>query len=212
MLPLLYCILKIMTMTNYILYALLSFFAVTTTATEGLKIGDKAPKSTEKLQDISGKTVTLKETAQANGLLVIFSCNTCPFVVATQDRYREIQAICKEKNIGIIAINSNEAQRGADDSVEAMKKFAADNGYEFPYVVDENSVFADAFGATKTPDIFLFDKDLKLVYKGSIDNNHRDPTAITDTYLKNAIGNLVNGQPINPNETKAVGCTIKRKS
>lgn len=177
---------------------------------QGLNIGDKLPMGSVKMKDVSGKMISLEQVRKRNGLLVIFSCNTCPFVIATQDRYRGLAKITEANQIGMIAVNSNEAQRGDVDSFEEMVQFSAKQEYTFPYVMDEKSQLADAFGATKTPDIFLFDKDLRLVYKGAIDDSHRDASKVNERYLENAIRNMVAGQPAEPASTAAVGCTIKR--
>jgi len=176
-----------------------------------LEIGKKAPKTELKMKDVSGKELSLKDLKGKNGLLVIFSCNTCPWVVAWEDRYNEIHDVARKNDVGMIAINSNEAQRGEDDSFEAMKEHAKSLGYTFNYVVDKNSELANAFGATRTPHVFLFDKDMKLVYRGAIDDNSKDKSAVAKPYLKNAIENMAKGQEIDPQTTRSLGCTIKRK-
>jgi peroxiredoxin len=177
---------------------------------KGLKIGDKAPLTDRSMKDVNGKNFTLTQQMSANGLLVIFSCNTCPFVIATQERYIHIAKVAKANKIGLIVVNSNEAQRGDVDSFDEMKRYAQEQAYDFPYVVDEKHVLADAFGATKTPDIFLFDKDFILKYKGAIDDSHRNPENVRNRFLENAIKALVQGEKIDPAITPAVGCTIKR--
>ena len=112
-----------------------------------------------------------------------------------------------KNGVGIALINSNEAKRSGDDSMEEMKKHAADKGYgELPYLIDEKSALANAFGAKTTPHIFLFDKDWKLVYEGAIDDNSKDAKAVKATYLKD----VASGKKIDPNNTKAIGCSIKR--
>jgi hypothetical protein len=110
----------------------------------------------------------------------------------------------------MLAVNSNEAKREGDDSKEEMVIHAMDKEYNFNYAVDRNSVLAKAFGATKTPQIFLFDKNLKLVYTGAIDDNLKNAEQVEKPYLKNAINNLVAGKAIDPNVTKALGCSIKK--
>lgn len=175
-----------------------------------LGIGDAAPMTTVKMQGIDNKEYSIADVADENGVLVIFSCNTCPFVIAWEDRYNEVAAAAAKHNIGVIVLNSNEAKRNGADSKDAMKSHAEEVGYDgFPYVVDENHQLADAFGATRTPDIFLFDGDMQLVYKGAIDDSGGRGTMKED-YLINAMNNLVAGKPINPSHTKAIGCSIKR--
>lgn len=176
-----------------------------------LKIGEKAPKQDLQLKNIDGNDVTLEKLKGEKGLLVIYSCNTCPWVVAWEDRYNEIYKQCANEGIGFVLVNSNEAKREGADSMDEMKKHAKDKGYfNFAYVVDENHVLADAFGATKTPDVFLFNADLELVYKGAIDDNSKDKNAVEEPYLMNAVKALSAGKEINPATTKALGCSIKR--
>jgi hypothetical protein len=108
-------------------------------------------------------------------------------------------------------INSNEAKRKGDDSIEEMMKHANEKGYsDIPYLVDENSKLANAFGAKTTPHVFLFDKEMRLVYEGAIDDNHKSKAEVKASYLNNAILNLSEGKAIDPNNTKALGCSIKR--
>ena len=183
---------------------LLSFIPVTE-----LPIGADIPKSDVEMTDISGKKVTLKDAKKKNGLLVMFSCNTCPYVVKNQQRTKEISAYALKNDIGVVLVNSNEAQRDSDDSFDAMKQYAKDQGYEWYYVVDEKSQIADAFGANRTPENFLFNKDGKLVYHGAIDDNP-DESGVTRKHLKEAIVEMMNGKEITTKTSKSVGCTIKR--
>ena len=175
-----------------------------------LPLGAALPKADVKLKDVSGKEITLQQARQANGLLVMFSCNTCPFVVKNQQRTQEIGHYALDKKVGVILINSNEAQRGEDDSFEAMKKYAKEQGYQWSYVVDKNSELADAFGATRTPECFLFDKDGKLVYHGAIDDNPGNAGAVGRKHLQIAIEELTSGKDIVVKTSRSVGCGIKR--
>ena len=180
-----------------------------------LSIGTMAPKTDLKMVDISGESYTLSDLTEENGLLVVFSCNTCPFVLAWEDRYGEIAGACEKGKIGMVAINSNEAKRSGDsmdDSIEAMQKHAVEQGYKFKYVLDKNSELAMAFGATKTPQIFLFDKDLTLKYTGAIDDNLKDASKVENPYLLEALRNLAGKKKIDPDTTPALGCSIKRVS
>ncbi len=133
-----------------------------------LQIGDKLPTSDIVMKGVNNYSTTLKNEVKENGLMVVFSCNTCPYVLAWEDRYNILASNSEAHKIGFIAINSNEAKRSNEDSFEAMEKKAKDFDYKFPYVVDKNHVVADAFGATKTPDVFLFNSDMVLVYKLSL--------------------------------------------
>lgn len=190
---------------------LISLFLVSFSDSEQIKVGDKAPKHTLEMTNIDGKKVSLNSLNGKNGLCVIYSCNTCPWVIAWEDRYNEIYKECTNQGIGFVLVNSNEAKREGADSMDEMKKHAEEKGYlDFAYVVDENHVLADAFGATKTPDVFLFNADLELVYKGAIDDNSKDKNAVEEPYLMNAVKALSAGKEINPATTKALGCSIKR--
>lgn len=175
-----------------------------------LKIGQAAPMTEAKMKNIDGKELSLEDVKGENGTLVMFSCNTCPYVLRWEDRYAEVAKMCQEQKIGLITINSNEKQRGKQDSFEAMQTHAKEKNYNFAYVLDKNSALADAFGATKTPDVFLFDKEMNLKYKGAIDDNAKNAKDVKEPYLKNAIKNMVEGKEVKPAETKSIGCSIKR--
>ena len=166
--------------------------------------GDKA------MQDVvSGKEMSLKQLKQDNGLLVIFTCNTCPFVIKNQSRTSEMLAVAAASKVGVALINSNEAQRDDADSEAAMKDYAAKQRYP-NYLIDKASSLADYFGAGHTPEVFLFNSNDELVYKGAMDDSPSDPTAAKQIYLKNAISAMVAGKEITPNSTKSIGCSIKR--
>jgi len=177
-----------------------------------LAIGDKAPSPDIKMKDISGKTFSFNDVKKNNGLLVVFSCNTCPWVIKNQEVATEGYNYALSKNVGVIVLNSNEAQRGDADSKEAMAKYAKDQNYKWPYVMDDNSAMANAFGAKVTPECYLFDKDMKLVYHGAITDNPKTPSESTRDHLKVAIDELVEGKAVSMSTSKAMGCTIKRKS
>jgi hypothetical protein len=140
----------------------------------------------------------------------MFSCNTCPYVIKNQDRTREISKYALVNNVGVILINSNEGTRDGDDSFEAMKEYAKKQGYNWSYVVDQKSVVADAFGATRTPECFLFNQEESLVYHGAIDDNPSDAGNIKRAHLKEAINEIVNGKEVSVKISRSVGCTIKR--
>ncbi len=175
-----------------------------------LEIGDTAPMQSTKMESTVGEMVSLQDVKASNGLLVMFTCNTCPFVVAWEDRYESIQQQAKKNNIGVILVNSNEGKRDGDDSFDAMKKHGKEKGFTAPYVVDTDSKLANAFGAATTPHVYLFDKSMKLAYVGAIDDNYKSASDADKHYLKDAMNSLVAGKMINPNKTKALGCSIKR--
>jgi thioredoxin-related protein len=177
-----------------------------------LNPGDNLPAMETPLHSANGKTTTLKGAAKENGLLVMFSCNTCPFVIKNQQMTKRTMEYAAAHNVGMVIINSNEAKRSDDDSYEAMKKYATTQQYSAPYLVDDHSKLADLFGANHTPELFLFNKQNKLVYKGAMSDNPGDPTAATKMYIQNAIDATVAGKEPNPNTTNSIGCSIKRKA
>ncbi len=180
-------------------------------AWETLNIGDKAPMKDAKMKATDAKSYSLADVKGKNGLAVIFTCNTCPFVIAWEDEYPKLGAFAKENNFGMLLVNSNEAKRSNEDSMEAMQEHFKEAGYNTPYVLDEKHKLADAFGARTTPHVFLFDKDMKLVYRGSINDMYesREKT-INNTYLTDAMENVANGKAVAPASTKEYGCSIKR--
>ncbi len=183
------------------------FFTFITAAE--LEVGSSMPGMDFKLKDISGKTMTLADAKGSQGTLVIFSCNTCPWVIRWEDRYVSIADTYTSKGIGVIAVNSNAARFDGDDSLEEMIKHAEKNNYNFPYVQDPRSQLASEFGATKTPHIYLFDNNDVLVYRGAIDDNARDARSVEEPFLANAIDQLLSGRSIEKPTSKAIGCSIK---
>lgn len=162
------------------------------------------------VKDTDGNESELMSHAGDNGLLVIFSCNTCPFVVAWEDRYNEAKEFADAAGVGTVLINSNEDFRGEADSPEAMAAHAEELGYSMPYLIDENHRIADDFGAKTTPHVFLFDAEGTLIYRGAIDDNYEDQSAVENYYLKDALAAYQARETINPETTKALGCSIKR--
>lgn len=181
-----------------------------TTVSDPLPIGASMPNPDLKMKDVSGKEISLNSAKKKNGLLVIFSCNTCPYVIKNQTRTIEVSKHAIANDIGVAILNPNEAYRGNEDSYEAMKEYAAEQKYDWHYLVDQNHVMADAFGANRTPECFLFDKDGKLVYHGAIDDNPNDASAVSRKHLVEAINELKSGKEIAVKESRSVGCTIKR--
>lgn len=187
------------------------FAFIPTKKSEPLAIGAALPNATTPLTNIDSKEITMQQAAKVNGLLVMFSCNTCPYVIKNQERTVAIAKFAQQNNVGVIILNSNEALRSDADSYKAMQEYYKAQNYQWPYVLDANSVMADAFGATRTPECFLFNKELILTYHGAIDDNPADATNITRNHLEIAITEQVNGKEISTKTTRSVGCTIKRK-
>jgi thioredoxin-related protein len=196
-----------------ILSALAVISVVTATAftiPENLPIGGIMPKADLKMKDVSGKEISMKSVLKDKGVLVMFSCNTCPYVVKNQSRTIDIGDYAQKRDVGVILLNSNEAYRAGEDSYDAMKAYASEQKYNWSYVVDKNHEVADAFGANRTPECFLFDKNLKLVYHGAIDDNPTDASAVNRQHLREAINELIAGKEITVKESRSVGCSIKR--
>ena len=178
---------------------------------EPLPIGASLPNPEVKMKDINGKDVSFKDAMNNKGLLVMFSCNTCPVVQRYQPRTNEICKYAMDKQIGVILLNSNEAYRNNGDSYNDMKDYGKANNYTWYYVLDNNSAMADAFGANRTPECFLFNREGKLVYHGAIDNNSNSADEVTRKHLSIAIDEMVAGKDVSIKETRSVGCSIKRR-
>ena len=178
-------------------------------AFEELALNAPLPESGYKMKDVSGKEVSLGEAKTDKGLLVIFSCNTCPYVKLSASRIKEYSDFCLANGVGCIIVNSNEAQRAEDDSFDKMVAYYGEQKLKCYYTVDANSKLANAFGAMRTPQCFLFNAK-GLIYKGAIDDNVKDPAAVKEPFLKDALGALLKNSTPAKQETKSVGCTIKR--
>lgn len=176
---------------------------------EGLKIGDAIPAKNAKMKNIDGRELSITDIAGKKGTVVIFSCNSCPWVQAWEDRISSIGNAYQRKGFGVVAINSNDPTKDQTDSFDAMKQRAKERGFEFAYTVDNTSDVARAFGATRTPEVFLFDQGGLLVYHGVIDDNAKSPDSVKEHYLREALEAMLAGKKIPVTETKALGCTIK---
>lgn len=193
-------------------FAVILFTMAFTFLPDELKIGSPIPLPEFKMKDIAGKQISFHDAKKKNGLLVVFSCNTCPWVIKNQKVADEAYNYALSKNIGVIVLNSNEAERGGNDSKERMKDYAKQQNYFWPYVLDENSVMADAFGAKVTPECYLFNQDMKLVYHGAITDNPKTPSESSREHLKVAIDEVADSKEVSMATSKAMGCSIKRKS
>jgi hypothetical protein len=195
-----------MGMLPLLLMAIMAF----TLHNEVLPIGSSLPMEEVKMKDISGKEVSFKDAFKENGLLVMFSCNTCPFVIKHQQQTKAIATYALQNQVGVILVNSNEGYRNQQDSFEAMKAYAAEQEYHWFYSIDKHSKIADAFGATMTPECFIFYKNKKLVYHGAINDRPRDPDHAQNNYLKKAMDEMLNGKTISTSTYPQLGCSIKR--
>ena len=175
---------------------------------KALELGDSMPDRDVSMENVDGSFVTIGDIKGEKGTLIVFTCNHCPFVKAWQKEMVEIGNAYRKKGFGVVFINPNDpAVKG--DTLEGMQQLSKAEGYEFPYVVDATSDVARHYGAAKTPDVFLFDANGKLAYKGAVSEGGRAPKAEGETYLKDALDALLAGMPVANPETKAVGCSIK---
>ena len=174
-----------------------------------LKIGD--PVIPFMLPGVDDKEHSLTDYAGAEVLAVIFSCNHCPYVLAWEDRMIQIQADYMDKGVRFVAINSNDVSKYPADSFPNMKRHAAEKDFNFPYLFDESQEIPAAYGATRTPEVFLFDKSRVLQYHGAIDDHYDNPNAVKKQYLRDALDAVLSGKTPMVQETPPVGCTIKWK-
>lgn len=190
--------------------ATLSFVAFSHAA--GYMVGDKAMDF--KLQNVDGKYVSLADYKDAKGFIVVFTCNGCPYAKAYQERIIDLDKRYKTKGYPVIAINPNDTDVRPDDKLEAMKQRSKEMGFTFPYLKDATQEVFRAYGATRTPHVYVLtkqEKDLTVSYIGAIDDNYQDASAVKTKYLANAVDALLAGGQPDPNFTKAIGCTIKTK-
>lgn len=181
-------------------------------ASKALAIGAPVPAATAKLKNpADGKTLTLTDTKGTKGQLVVFTCNNCPWAKAWEQRIVEMANGYAKKGIGVVLVNSNDPTIAEKDTPELIKARHQERAMAVPYVIDENQVLARAFGASVTPEAFLFDKAGKLVYHGTIDDNGKQPEQVTKRYLKDALEAVSNGKAVPVGETKGIGCGIKFK-
>lgn len=177
---------------------------------EGVKVGDKAPDFS--LKNVDGKTLSLTDYAKEKGLIVVFTCNHCPFSKAYEDRLIALHKEYAPKGFPVVAINPNAPEIVPEDSYENMQKRAKEKKFPFVYLFDETQAVAKAYGATKTPHVFLLKKEgeeFRVAYIGAIDDSPNDPKKVQKRYLAEAIEALLANKPIPLTETKAIGCSVK---
>ncbi len=195
-------------------YTLLGVFTLllflnNTVNTSELKVGDKAPDFS--LKNVDGKLVSLDQYKDAKGYIVIFTCNTCPYAIAYEDRIIELHNKFASKGYPVVAINPNDPNVQPGDSFDKMKARAKKKNFPFAYLMDETQETTLAYGATRTPHVFILDKALTVKYIGAIDNNHTDASAADKKYVEDAIEAMIDSKNPDPDFTKAIGCTIKWK-
>jgi peroxiredoxin len=178
---------------------------------KGYTIGDEATDF--KLKDVDGKMVSLSDYPDAKGFIVIFTCNTCPFAVASEERIVALDNEFKPKGYPVIAINPNNPVVQEDDTYELMQAKAKEAGFTFPYLFDDSQTVYAKYGATKTPHVYLLQKeDGKNIVKyiGAIDDNVKNAAAVKERFLANAVNELLEGKEVSVKETKAIGCSVKQ--
>jgi len=176
----------------------------------GYKIGDVAVDF--KLENIDGKYVSLSDYDDAKGFIITFTCNTCPYAVAYEDRIEALNKKYASKGYPVIAIMPNNTDVKPGDNMEAMQKRAKLKGFTFPYLMDEGQIIYPKYGATKTPHIYILQKTKKgpvVKYIGAIDDNYQDANAVKEKYVEDAVNALLNEEEIKVKETRAIGCSIK---
>ncbi len=188
-------------------------FTVPTTNVEndGYKIGDIVEDFT--LTNIDGKKVSLSDYKDELGIIVTFTCNTCPYAVMYEDRIIALDKKYTPKKYPVLAIMPNNVAVKPGDNLEAMKQRAEEKGFTFPYLIDAKQDVYPKFGATKTPHVYVLDKSESgfiVSYIGAIDDNYKDASSVTQKYVENAVDALIEGEEFSPKETKAIGCSIKK--
>lgn len=177
---------------------------------KGMPVGTPAPAFS--LPGVDGQTWSLDSFADAELLVVVFTCNHCPYAIATEDRLLEIQRDYADRGVRLVAISSNDAAKYPDDSFAEMKKRAQEKGFNFPYLYDESQDVARAYDAACTPDPFVFDRDRKLIYNGRVDDNWQEPSKVTRQDLRLVLDAALQGGAVDFEHVPSMGCSIKWKS
>ncbi len=198
-------------MKNLTLLIIASLFYVAGQA-QGYSVGDKAINF--KLKNVDGNMVSATDYKKAKGFILVFTCNTCPYAVAYEDRLIELNKKYEKKGFPLIAINPNDPEVQPKDTYDLMVKKAKEKGFNFPYLYDAGRKISAVYGATKTPHIYLLSKrgkKLVVEYIGAIDDNYGDASKVKKAYLANAINDLLAGKKPAVTQTKAIGCSVKKK-
>lgn len=177
---------------------------------KGLAVGDIAPDFS--LKNVDGKMVSLESLGDVNGYIVIFTCNHCPYAVMYEDRLIALHETYAAKGYPVVAINPNDPAVMPEDGFEEMKVRADEKKFPFVYLFDGAQKLYPQYGATRTPHVYLLDKERKVQYIGAIDDSPKDESAVEEKYLEKAITALSKGEKPDPNFTKAIGCSIKKKA
>lgn len=176
---------------------------------DALEIGASLPLADRSMTATSGDATSFSQAMGGRGLAVIFWCNTCPWVKKYEQRVVDLAAEYQAAGVGFIAVNANDPVGYPEDNMDAMRQQASAGGYAFPYVADEGSEAARAFGASRTPQVFLFDAGGTLVYEGTVDDSPSDPAEVEEHYFRDALNQIIAGENVAVQKTRAFGCTIK---
>lgn len=194
-----------------LLFSVFTFLILTGSVnSQAYQIGQAAEDFS--LKNVDGKMVSLSDYKNANGYIVVFTCNHCPFAQMYEKRIIELHKKYSKKGYPVIAINPNDPEVVPEDNFESMQKLSNKKKYPFAYLFDEGQKVYPKFGATRTPHVFILDKNKVVKYIGAIDDNAKDEAAVQIRYVEDAISALESGKDPNPNTTKAVGCSIKKKA
>jgi peroxiredoxin len=174
-----------------------------------IALGTSIPMADAKLKNVDGKELAIADLKGKKGTLVVFTCNHCPWAKAWETRIVDLGNKFSTKGVGVIAINANDPEAYPEDDFAGTQERAKQRGMKYPYVIDETSDVARAFGASRTPEAFVFDAGGKLVYHGAIDDNSREPDKVSARYLNDALVAVSSGKKVAVAETKAMGCSIK---
>ena len=177
---------------------------------QSYQIGQKAEDFS--LKNVDGKMVGLSDYPNAKGYIVVFTCNHCPYAQMYEKRIIDLHKKYAKKGYPVIAINPNDPDVVPEDNFESMQKLSNKKKYPFAYLFDDGQKVYPKFGATRTPHVFILDKNKVVKYIGAIDDNAKDEAAVQIRYVEDAISALESGKDPNPNTTKAVGCSIKKKA
>lgn len=200
-------------MKKVVLLFTMIIFAGSLVFAQGYKVGDKAINF--KLKNVDGKMVSTQDFNDAKGFIIIFTCNTCPYSIKYEDRIIALDKKFKTKGFPVIAINPNDPEVQPNDTYEKMVEKAKNKQFTFPYLYDPERKISAAYGATKTPHVYLVSKkanELTVEYIGAVDDNYKDASKVSKKYLEDAVNALLEGKKPKLTSTKAIGCSVKKKS
>jgi peroxiredoxin len=197
--------------TIFAITALL-FLSLASFAGGGLQVGDKAPEFT--LKNVDGRMISLSDYDEQKGVILIFTCNHCPYSVAYEDRINALDKKYAPMGFPVVAINPNDPKVQPEDSFDLMIKRSQEKDFTFPYLFDKGQKVYPEYGATRTPHVFLLEnsgKYFEVVYIGAIDDNYQNEEYVEDKYVENALADISDGRKVKNDFTKAIGCTIKTR-